>query len=163
MHQQGAGAPLSSPHSVPPNAPTVLSHQARQAMPLGQVGHGSAPNGQFYDASTDQQVEAVQYQEYVASPISTDVRVDGGVNRGDRRAAIEQRLRELGAVYSLLEMWGRDGTRYRYHCRVALAGGAQATRNFEIVGTDPETVMQQVLSEVEAWRSLAAPQGVDAP
>jgi hypothetical protein len=70
----------------------------------------------------------------------------------DSRSAVEQRLRELGAVYLLLESWGRDDPRYRFHCQVALAGGAEATRSFEATGSAPDEAMTTVLRQVEAWR-----------
>lgn len=71
------------------------------------------------------------------------------------RDAIEQRLRELGAVYSLLETWGRDAPRYRFHCRVAMAGNAQITRSFERNGKSPHDAMLQVLRAIEAFRAQA--------
>ena len=48
-------------------------------------------------------------------------------------------------------MWGREDRRYRFHCRVALAGGAEVTRNFEATGAGPQDVMEDVLVQVEAW------------
>ena len=67
-------------------------------------------------------------------------------------AAIEQRLRELGAVYSLLEMWNHDNSLYRYHCRIAMAGNPRITRSFEANGNSPETAMEQVLQKVESFQ-----------
>ena len=66
-------------------------------------------------------------------------------------AAIEQRLRQLGAVYSLLEMWNHDNSLYRYHCRIAMAGNPRITRSFEANGNSPETAMKQVLQKVESF------------
>ncbi len=74
----------------------------------------------------------------------------------DARQRIEQRLEALGAVYSLLEMWGRAQRRYRYHCQVSFAGGAYVTRSFEANGRSPLEAMQRVLGEVEAWRAEAS-------
>ena len=67
-------------------------------------------------------------------------------------AAIEQRLRQLGAVYSLLEMWHHENSLYRYHCRIAMAGNPRITRSFEANGNSPETAMEQVLQKVESFR-----------
>ncbi len=74
-----------------------------------------------------------------------------------QRAEIEQRLAELGAVYSLLETFGREQRRYRFHCDVTLAGSVDLTRGFEASGSDAVEVMRQVLREVEAWRGPVAP------
>jgi hypothetical protein len=81
----------------------------------------------------------------------------------DRRTQMERRLESLGAVYTLMEMWGRGERRYRFHCRVALAGGAEVTRNFEATGSSPDEVMEQVLSEVEAWWAQMSFAGRRAP
>jgi hypothetical protein len=72
---------------------------------------------------------------------------------------MEQRLCELGAVYSLLEMWGHENFRYRYHCRVSIANNRQVTRSFEANGTSPEEAMRQVLKEVEGFQSTSSLQG----
>ena len=77
----------------------------------------------------------------------------GTVVTSDPRKIVEQRLCELGAVYSLLEMWGDQNSRYRYHCRIAMAGNRQITRSFEANGTSPEDAMGQVLQAVEAFRT----------
>ena len=76
-------------------------------------------------------------------------------NGATRREAIERRLQEMGAVYSLLEMWGSDAPRYRYHCRVAVAGNPQVTRSFEAHGRNPSEAMEQVLRAVETSRVQA--------
>jgi hypothetical protein len=87
-------------------------------------------------------------------------RVGGAAAPGiDRRAAIEAQLAELGVVYCLLESFGRDDRRYRFHCDVGLAGAPDVTRSFEAVGRDPIEVMQQVLADVEKWRGPVAPPG----
>ena len=74
------------------------------------------------------------------------------------RTAIEQRLCELGAVYSLLEMWGNENIQYRFHCRVSIAN-RQVTRSFAANGTSPEGAMRQVLKEVEGFQSTSSLQG----
>ena len=71
----------------------------------------------------------------------------------DIREGIERRLCDLGAVYSLLEMWGHDNFQYRYHCRVAISNNRQVTRSFEANGSSPEDAMRQVLQAVEGFQS----------
>lgn len=70
----------------------------------------------------------------------------------DQFLYIQQRLRELGANYYLLENWGDQGECYRFHCRVAVAGNANFTRHFECTDRDPLHAMTRVLGDVEAWR-----------
>jgi hypothetical protein len=68
---------------------------------------------------------------------------------------MEQRLRDLGATYYLLETWGTNGDRYRFFCKMSLAGNADYNRNriFQATAADPMQAMQDVLSQVEQWRA----------
>ena len=75
------------------------------------------------------------------------------------RKTMEQRLCELGAVYSLLEMWGHENVQYRFHCRVSIASNRQVTRSFEANGGSPEEAMWHVLAEVEGFQSTSSLQG----
>ncbi len=79
----------------------------------------------------------------------------------DDRRAMEQRLCDLGAVYSLLEMWGHEKMQYRFHCRVSITNNRQVTRSFEANGMSPEDAMRQVLKEVEGFQSTSGIQGLD--
>jgi hypothetical protein len=68
---------------------------------------------------------------------------------------IEQRLRQLGATYYLLETWGPAGDRYRFFCRMAIAGNSDYGRNriFQSTDSDPLRAMQSVLDQAEQWRN----------
>jgi hypothetical protein len=72
---------------------------------------------------------------------------------------MEQRLRELGATYYLLETWGSSGDRYRFFCKMALAGNAGNNRNriFQATAADPLRAMRDVLDQVEQWHSGRQP------
>jgi hypothetical protein len=72
---------------------------------------------------------------------------------------MEKRLRELGATYYLLETWGSSGDRYRFFCKMSLAGNADYNRNriFQATAADPLRAMQDVLAQVEQWRAGSAP------
>jgi hypothetical protein len=69
-------------------------------------------------------------------------------------AAIEKRLRELGAVYYLLELWGDDRQLHRFYCQVAVGGNRNFTRHFQATAPDALSAMRQVLEEIEAWRAV---------
>lgn len=71
----------------------------------------------------------------------------------DRFLYVMDRLRELGAVYYLLETWGSDGQRFRFHCKMAIGGNPTHTRHFEAIDRDALQSMARVLAEVEAWRA----------
>jgi hypothetical protein len=66
--------------------------------------------------------------------------------------AMEERLRDLGATYYLLELWGSEQRMYRFYCKMAIAGNPHFTRYFEDTHTSPVRAMQSVLEQVEAWR-----------
>lgn len=66
---------------------------------------------------------------------------------------VGQRLRELGATYYLLELWGDEQKLHRFYCRMAVGGNPNCTRYFEATDADALTAMVRVLQEVEVWRS----------
>lgn len=67
---------------------------------------------------------------------------------------IRQRLEELGAEYVIVEATESTG-RYRFHCRMTVDAKSPFTRPFESTSGDPLAAGQQVLREVEAWRTAA--------
>ncbi len=76
----------------------------------------------------------------------------GGATTIDQFRYIENRLRELGAEYYLLENWGNQGECYRFHCRIAVANSANFTKHFEATDSQPLGAMARVLADVESWR-----------
>ena len=111
---------------------------------------------------SQQQIQHPTKQAAYLEPTFTETNPTQPVDQtiGDRRV-IEQRLCELGAVYSLLEMWGHENMQYRFHCRVSIANNRQVTRSFEANGASPEAAMRQVLKEVEGFQSASSLQGPD--
>ena len=71
----------------------------------------------------------------------------------DRFAYAQRRLRELGATYYALEIWGAQGQYYRFCARIALSPGTDDVRHFEATDADPQAAMAKVLGEVENWRA----------
>ena len=65
---------------------------------------------------------------------------------------IQHRLRQLGATYYLLELWGSEG-QYRFYCKMALGGNPDFSRYFEATDSDPLRAMAKVLAQVESWRA----------
>ena len=65
---------------------------------------------------------------------------------------IQQRLRELGATYYLLETWGDQNDAYRFYCRMAIGGNQHVTKQFNWVARDPLMAMTNVLQQVETWQ-----------
>jgi hypothetical protein len=66
--------------------------------------------------------------------------------------SVQERLRQLGAKYYLLESWGSQQQVYRFYCKMAIGGSADFTRCFEATNADPLQAMVDVLRQVEAQR-----------
>lgn len=71
----------------------------------------------------------------------------------DRFSQTQERLHQLGATYYLLESWGQGEQLFRFCCRVAVTGSPDYTRYFEAINAEPMVAMNEVLTEVEAWRA----------
>jgi hypothetical protein len=66
---------------------------------------------------------------------------------------VQQRLQALGAVHYRLETAGPRGEQFYFRCTMALSSNPNYHRYFEATDGDPLCAMQQVLAQVEAWRS----------
>jgi len=75
-----------------------------------------------------------------------------GSNASASFQQVLDRLRDLGAVHYMLETWGNDAQRFRFHCKMALSNNPHYLRHFEAIDRDALQAMSQVLAEVEAWR-----------
>jgi hypothetical protein len=67
----------------------------------------------------------------------------------------EQRLRQLGATYYLLETLEPQVSQYRFFCKVALGPKEDETLAFFATDPDPLAAMQQVVRQIEGWRTHA--------
>ncbi|MGD0899729.1 MAG: hypothetical protein ABR915_18000 [Thermoguttaceae bacterium] len=88
-----------------------------------------------------------------SGPKAGDSPSPGMAAPGDPLTLIQDRLRQLGATYYLLESWGDQERQYRFYCRMAIGGNPQHTQSFWSIEADPFKAMRQVLEQVEAWRS----------
>lgn len=109
-----------------------------------QVPPGSGPQGNEGPVPLEQSPSVLPLPK-VTHPI-------GGATTIDQFRYIENRLRELGAEYYLLENWGNQGECYRFHCRIAVANSANFTKHFEATDSQPLGAMARVLADVESWR-----------
>jgi hypothetical protein len=62
----------------------------------------------------------------------------------------------LGAEYVIVET--QDGGRYRFHCRMLIDASSRFTRPFEATSFDCLAAGEQVLRDVQTWRSAASGQ-----
>jgi hypothetical protein len=86
-----------------------------------------------------------------APPTSPESKIDERTIA--RLHQIRERLEQLGAEYVLVDT--QDSGRYRFHCRVLVDPRTRYTRPFDATSFDPIAAGEQVLSEVEKWRSAA--------
>jgi len=100
--------------------------------------------------ATGSQPEAPPLQNAVIRP---DPQRSERADSSDRFTYVLDRLRDLGAVYYLLETWGNEGQRFRFHCKMAIGGNPSYTRHFEATDRDALQAMARVLAEVETWRA----------
>lgn len=74
----------------------------------------------------------------------------------DRKAdlpAMFARLEKLGVTQRQLTPWGSSGQLYRFCCNAPLGDSPAMTRHFESVAADGNAAVEQVLTQVEAWRT----------
>jgi hypothetical protein len=82
---------------------------------------------------------------------------EAGEGSSDRFNWIQDRLKQLGATYFLLETWGNQGGLYRFQCDIAISESGESRRHFEATGVEPLEVMEQVLWQVEEWSHEQGP------
>jgi hypothetical protein len=136
---QGPGSPAKDASSRLLHAAAELAGQG-----LSDVGAGAA-------GSAKAELFGAPPGELPATELSTQPASPGSAT--DQFADAQKRLRQMGATYYLLEAWGSDAERFRFHCEMAIAGNPHHTRHFEKTDIDPMRAVARVLQEVEAWRS----------
>jgi hypothetical protein len=65
----------------------------------------------------------------------------------------EQKLRQLGATYYVLETLGPAGDSYRFFCKVAVSQNPDQVLAFFATNPDPLAAMGDVVRQVEMWRA----------
>ena len=79
---------------------------------------------------------------------------------GDRMAALLAHLEQLGGVEPQLVAWGSSGRLYRFSCRAALADSPSFSRHFESVAAEPLVAVEEVVAQVEGWRTARRDEGL---
>jgi len=118
-----------------------------QAVPLSIASPGAGGNGNLLPTSN---VVPANYQNVVETRINQPGYGVQGVT--NPFVAIQDRLRQLGATYYLLETWGNQRQFFRFYCQMSVGGNASYTHYFEATNPDPMAAMADVLRQVEAWR-----------
>ncbi len=152
---------LSASASLDP----VPQFASAASVPTMVQASAAAPPGRFSPAVQDRPlgtlgsaVVPAAYQAPVDLSRTPALSTDAGnalnppASPADVFRPVENRLRELGATYYLLESWSGQQQLYRFYCKMAVAGSADYTRHFEATESDPLEAMLCVLQRVEAWK-----------
>jgi len=146
-HAPPAGAESPIPVHVPPSS----NQTAAASFETAPQGHPGAP---MPNAALPGEPNRIDPQVSAsAGAVAAPAAQPAALPSQDRFTIIQARLRELGATYYLLESWGSNGTMYRFHCKMPLAGGDRHFQTFESIGPDPLAAMDTVLNQVEQWRA----------
>jgi hypothetical protein len=132
------------------NPPGQLS-AINQANPLPQQTLGGS--GERFSPPASNVIPA-DYQSAV-EPRANDINKTGynsGQTDSNSFITMQDRLRQLGATYFLLETWGNQRQFYRFYCQMAVGGNSSYTHYFEATNSNSLTAMADVLRQVEAWR-----------
>jgi hypothetical protein len=103
----------------------------------------------------------------VAKPLTpaAQLRVDGEVApasyasetthppAANNTEALLLHLRSLGALEPELKTWGSSGNSYRCQCRAANPANPTLERHFDAIDDDPQGAVEQVIAQMERWRS----------
>ncbi len=156
--QRLAGGPQQQPSAVVP-----AGYEA--SIEPGQAGPPAAPPGGLgFSARGGQPLSPVPLGETspmppgggggsaIAGSSATAPALPGVPAGKEPFTYFQERLRQLGATYYLLESWGDQKREFRFYCRMAIGGNSQYTRSFWAIDTDPLQAMGQVLQQVETWR-----------
>ena len=137
--QPRAGTPPFAQTLQPPAAniaiaPPALSAQTLTSSPTGTIPSTSAP-------ATQPPI----------TPLAETAPATG--LKGDRVQALLSRLEQLGGADPKLAPWGSSGHLFRCCCQAPLANSPAVMQHFESVAAEPSLAVEQVVAQVEAWRT----------
>jgi hypothetical protein len=143
-----------------PSPPPPLA--AETVAPAGFIHEPSAasPVARGLESADDRPpplAPAPSFAPLVAPP-PVAAQVEHPIDEGTlaRLIAIRQRLETLGAEYIIVETQDGSG-RYCFRCRMLVEPQSRLTRAFEATAVEPIAAAEEVLRQVEVWRTAAAP------
>jgi hypothetical protein len=78
----------------------------------------------------------------------------------DRVQALLSRLEQLGGSDPKVGPWGSSGHLFRCCCQAPLGNSPTVTQHFESVAAEPALAVEQVVAQVEAWRTARQNNGL---
>jgi len=138
------------PRPMPPGAvvnprPAAVPSPTVEAGSRGPVGptRGVVPVG--YETPVFDSPTFPVAMQTPATPVAEPV---------DQFTYVQDRLKQLGANYYLLEMLEGREQGYRFHCCIPVGGNPSYTRKYEALDPSPLGAMIKVLQQVEARRTV---------
>ena len=154
--------PEAPPYDVKSQNPLALPGQTPIGMsnPPGQLAANNQPNlltqqalggssARFGQPASN--IVPADYQTAVEPNINNKGYITGQTDTNPFMT-MQDRLRQLGASYYLLETWGNQRQFFRFYCQMAVGGNSSYTRYFEAINANPLEAMADVLRQVESWR-----------
>jgi hypothetical protein len=137
------------PTRLPP-APAELGN-ARPVQLASGLAAEAAPAG----ATRSSPVARSWFDHAQQSPPPTAASLEpmDAFQQHDPLATLVDRLHGLGVRDQELKPWGSRGELVRFTCSVPWAESPNYTRQFEAVATTPLAAVQEVATEIEAWRA----------
>jgi hypothetical protein len=151
-----SASPSPSPSEAPRFGP---AHAAADTSAAGQSQKPwvSATPAKIPETSLARQEQSPAATRSAVVPVEYQAPAENAAESGpfsaDPYRKVQERLRQLGATYYLLESWGNQQQQYRFYCKIAVGGNPDYTHYFEATDSDPLQTMRQVLSQVETWRA----------
>jgi len=98
----------------------------------------------------------------VALPAAAPAPLGSGLQQ--QLAPLLTQLQAFGPTDYSLEEWGQGGEFFRFRCAMPIGGQNGFSRQFEAVAATPSACIQQVVAEIQQWRSErhSGNQGVSA-
>jgi hypothetical protein len=78
----------------------------------------------------------------------------------ERVQALLSRLEQLGGADPKVAPWGSSGHLFRCCCQAPLGNSPTVTQHFESVAAEPALAVEQVVAQVEAWRTARQNNGL---
>jgi hypothetical protein len=149
-----ASASNSATAATPPAKTPRIALPSGDPAPLCQIPADASALPKPTTSAQPSPVVPVGYQSPVEpGAIQPSAVRDGGENATAASfRGVQDRLRQLGAKYYLLESWGSQQQVYRFYCKMAIGGSTEFTRCFEATNSDPLQAMVDVLRQVETQR-----------
>jgi hypothetical protein len=124
-----------------------------------QVSPLAAASPPLFDKLTPQETPAGGLSVLTPGPLAekappAEVESPASSSPAERRIqTLLARLTALDVQDPQLVPWGGSGQLFRCHCRASWGQSPQFSRIFESVAPEPETAVEQVVAQIDAWRA----------